>query len=453
MSFEKNEIAIRISNISKCYEIYDSPRNRLKQFVLPRMQRLLGLSVKKYFNEFWALRDISFEVKKGQTYAVVGKNGGGKSTLLQIICGTLTPTTGTIQTNGRVAALLELGSGFNPEFTGRENVYMNASVLGLNNDEIDERFEAIVQFADIGDFIEQPVKTYSSGMMVRLAFAVIAHVDADILVIDEALSVGDVFFTQKCMRFLRAFMENGTVLFVSHDTGAVVNLCSQAVLLQKGQIVAQGIPKEIVTQYMANLYSTTQEVDGIETTKEKVIELEPTVFTRDMREALINGSNLRNDIEVFNFDEQQSGFGAGGAKIVSVQILDTDYAPLNWIVGGEQIVLEIKCQAVQEIYRPIVGFQIKDRLGQVIFCDNTYLAYQNDLVYIPPGADFSARFEFRLPRLPTGDYSISPAVAEGTQQEHVQHQWLHDALVIKVHATSVCMGLIGLDMTKISLEK
>ena len=453
MSFENNEIAIRISNISKCYEIYENPRNRLKQFILPRLQRLLGLTVKKYFNEFWALSDISFEVKKGETYAVVGKNGGGKSTLLQIICGTLTPTTGTIQTNGRVAALLELGSGFNPEFTGRENVYMNASVLGLSSHEIDQRFDAIIQFADIGDFIEQPVKTYSSGMMVRLAFAVIAHVDADILVIDEALSVGDVFFTQKCMRFLRAFMQNGTVLFVSHDTGAVVNLCSQAVLLQKGRIVAQGIPKEIVTQYMANLYSTTQDINGIESTKEKVIEEKAAVAARDMRDALINGSNLRNDIEVFNFNEEQSGFGAGGAKIVSVQILDTQYAPLNWIVGGEKMVLEIKCQAVQELYRPIIGFQMKDRLGQVIFCDNTYLAYQNTPVYIPPGADFSARFEFRLPRLPTGDYSISPAIADGTQQEHVQHQWLHDALVIKVHATSVCMGLIGLDMVKISLAK
>lgn len=223
MSSDDN-IAIRVSNLSKCYQIYNAPRDRLKQFVLPRLHRLAGRAPKQYFREFWALRDVSFEIKKGETVGIIGRNGSGKSTLLQMICGTLNPTSGSIQTNGRIAALLELGSGFNPEFTGRENVYMNASVLGLRNEEIDTRFEDIVTFSDIGDFIEQPVKTYSSGMMVRLAFAVIAHVDAEILVVDEALAVGDAFFTQKCMRFLRNFMKTGTILFVSHDTGAVVNL-------------------------------------------------------------------------------------------------------------------------------------------------------------------------------------------------------------------------------------
>jgi lipopolysaccharide transport system ATP-binding protein len=209
-----SDIAIRVQGLSKRYEIYTKPSDRLKQFVLPLLQRLTGKASKQYFREFWALKDVSFEVRKGQTVGIIGRNGSGKSTLLQMICGTITPTTGSIQTNGRVAALLELGSGFNPEFTGRENIYMNASVLGLNSSEIDIRFNDIVDFADIGDFVEQPVKTYSSGMMVRLAFAVIAHVDADILVVDEALSVGDAFFAQKCMRFLRKFMETGTVLFV-----------------------------------------------------------------------------------------------------------------------------------------------------------------------------------------------------------------------------------------------
>ena len=194
-----NDIAIRVKGLSKCYGIYASPRERLKQFILPRLQRLVGQAPKQYFHEFWALKDVSFEIKKGETVGIIGRNGSGKSTLLQMICGTLHPTSGSIQTNGRIAALLELGSGFNPEFTGRENVYMNASVLGLSNEEINERFNDIVTFADIGDFIDQPVKTYSSGMMVRLAFAVIAHVDADILVIDEALAVGDAFFVQKCI--------------------------------------------------------------------------------------------------------------------------------------------------------------------------------------------------------------------------------------------------------------
>ncbi|MDZ4098100.1 MAG: ABC transporter ATP-binding protein, partial [Methylophilaceae bacterium] len=191
-------IAIKVENLSKCYQIYDNPRDRLKQFVAPRLQRLTWQTPKQYFREFWALKDVSFEVKKGETVGIIGRNGSGKSTLLQMICGTLNPTSGSIQTSGRSAALLELGSGFNPEFTGRENVYMNAAVLGLTQDEIDKRYDDIVAFADIGEFINQPVKTYSSGMVVRLAFAVQSQIDPDILIVDEALSVGDAKFQAKC---------------------------------------------------------------------------------------------------------------------------------------------------------------------------------------------------------------------------------------------------------------
>lgn len=449
-----NDIAIRVQNLSKCYQIYDNPRDRLKQFLVPRFQRLLGRQSQQYFREFWALKDVSFEIKKGETVGIIGRNGSGKSTLLQMICGTLNPTSGSIQTNGRIAALLELGSGFNPEFTGRENVYMNASVLGLSNEEIDARFSDIVAFADIGDFIEQPVKTYSSGMMVRLAFAVIAHVDADILVVDEALAVGDAFFTQKCMRFLRSFMKNGTVLFVSHDTGAVVNLCNTAVLLNRGQVVETGSPKNVIEHYLATLYESTQEVDGVQTDEKKISagQTQGQSEYRDMREALINASTLRNDVEIFQFKPDQTGFGTGDAKIISVQLLDQNGVPLSWVVGGEDVILNIRCMAHKKILRPIIGFQFKDRLGQVIFSDNTFISYQNSLVTVDEGAEISAHFEFRLPVLPTGDYSISPAFAEGTQEEHVQHHWVHDAMIVRVHASSVCLGLIGVSMKKISLE-
>jgi len=455
------ESAIRIENLSKCYEIYDTPRDRLKQFLLPRLKRR-GSPAKQYFREFWAVKNVSFDIKKGETVGIVGRNGSGKSTLLQMICGTLTPTSGSIQTNGRIAALLELGSGFNPEFTGRENVYMNASVLGLSNDEIDARFDAIVQFADIGTFIEQPVKTYSSGMMVRLAFAVIAHVDADILVVDEALAVGDAFFTQKCMRFLRQFMQNGTVLFVSHDTTALVNLCSKAVLLSHGKVVEIGTPKDVSEHYLASLYETTQDVagtsavipnaDAVEEGVEEEQASNGVVTFRDMREPLINGSTLRNDIEVFRFEADKTSFGTGYAKIVGVSLTDWNGVPLTWIVGGEDVVLEIRCQAHQLMLSPIVGFQFKDRLGQVIFSDNTFLVYQHAPVVVAAGTELLARFQFRLPVLPSGDYSISPAIAEGTQDEHVQHHWLHDAMILRVHASSVCFGLVGLPMKKISLE-
>jgi lipopolysaccharide transport system ATP-binding protein len=253
-----DDIAIRVSNLSKCYEIYETPRDRLKQFVLPRLQRGLGATAGRYYREFWAVHDVSFEIKRGETVGIIGRNGCGKSTLLQMICGTLSPSSGSIQTNGRIAALLELGSGFNPDFTGRENVYMNAAVLGLSNAEIDSRFADIVAFADIGEFIEQPVKTYSSGMMVRLAFAVIAHVDADILVVDEALAVGDAFFTQKCMRYLRDFIKTGTVLFVSHDTASIRSLCNYAIWLEKGEVLQEGKPKEICELYLEAFYEAQQ---------------------------------------------------------------------------------------------------------------------------------------------------------------------------------------------------
>lgn len=448
-----NDIAIRVQGLSKCYGIYSNPRDRLKQFILPRLQRLVGQAPKQYFREFWALKDVSFEIKKGETVGIIGRNGSGKSTLLQMICGTLHPTSGSVQTHGRIAALLELGSGFNPEFTGRENVYMNASVLGLTNDEIDTRFDDIVAFADIGDFIEQPVKTYSSGMMVRLAFAVIAHVDADILVVDEALAVGDAFFTQKCMRFLRNFMKTGTVLFVSHDTGAVVNLCSNAVLLNRGQVTEIGTPKNVIEHYLATVYESNQEINGVIAveTKLPVTPVESLIEYRDMREELVNRSNLRNDIEVFQFKPDHEGFGTGDAKILSVRLLDQHGAPLSWVVGGEDVNLEIRCLAHKEISRPIVGFQFKDRLGQVIFADNTFLVFEHDPQHVAQSGELVARFEFRLPVLPSGDYGIAVAVAEGSQDSHVQHHWIHDALMVRVHASSVCFGLVGIPMKKITL--
>ena len=249
-----NDIAIRVSNLGKCYEIYDNPRDRLKQFVVPRLQRLFRQSPQQYFREFWALKDVSFEVKKGETVGIIGRNGSGKSTLLQLICGTLTPTSGTVETNGRIAALLELGSGFNPEFTGRENVYMSASIMGLTKEEIDERFDEIAAFADIGEFIEQPVKTYSSGMFVRLAFAVNIVSDPEIMIVDEVLAVGDMNFQARCMTALTRIQERGTtVLFVSHDIGTVKSLCSRGIYLEHGRIHAIGKASDVTEQYIRTM--------------------------------------------------------------------------------------------------------------------------------------------------------------------------------------------------------
>jgi lipopolysaccharide transport system ATP-binding protein len=419
---------------------------------MPRLSHVLGKPNKQYFREFWALKDVSFIIKKGETVGIIGRNGSGKSTLLQMICGTLTPTSGSIETSGRIAALLELGSGFNPEFTGRENVYMNAAVLGLTQAEIDARFAAIVAFADIGDFIEQPVKTYSSGMMVRLAFAVIAHVDADILVIDEALSVGDVFFTQKCMRFLRKFMEKGTVLFVSHDTGAVINFCQRAIWLDKGVSKHQGEPKEIAQKYLAELYESQQGESFVVTNINDKDHGVPVGQLRDMRLAFINTTNYRNDIEIFSFVADAASFGKGGGNIVSVQLLDEFDKPLAWVVGGEKVKLIITCLANTNMISPIIGFYVNDRLGQPIFGDNTFNFSKQTPLIISHGEKFEAEFEFMMPILPIGDYSITVALAEGSQQEHVQHHWMHDALLLKSHSSSVSTGLVGVPMNNIRLN-
>jgi lipopolysaccharide transport system ATP-binding protein len=242
-----DNIAIRVAALGKCYQIYDRPQDRLKQYILPKLHRVIGQVPDRYFREFWALRDVSFEVRRGETVGIIGRNGSGKSTLLQMICGTLAPTTGQVETRGRVAALLELGAGFNPDFTGRENVYLNGVLLGLTQEEIDTRFEDIAAFADIGDFIEQPIKHYSSGMYARLAFAVAINVDPDILVVDEALSVGDEPFQRKCFARIDKIKNDGaTILFVSHSGGAIINLCDRAILLDRGQRLFTGSPKRAV---------------------------------------------------------------------------------------------------------------------------------------------------------------------------------------------------------------
>lgn len=447
-----SNIAIKVQSVGKCYQIYDRPEDRLKQSIYPKFQKLSGMQPKQYYREFWALNNISFEIRKGETVGIIGRNGSGKSTLLQMICGTLNQTAGKIKVVGRVAALLELGSGFNPDFTGKENVYLNASVLGLTKKEIDEKYQQIIDFADIGDFINQATKTYSSGMLVRLAFAVIAHVNADILIIDEALAVGDAFFTQKCMRFLRNFMINGTVLFVSHDTASVKNLCTRAIWLERGSIMQEGSPKEVCESYLQAFYEAQQGKSTRLEIKRETTDILPDLY-KDQRQDFINSSNIRNDIQVFEFKPNAPSFGLGVANIVSALLLDKNGTPLNWIVGGEDVILRIQAHVHSDLDAPIIGFHLKDRLGQVLFGDNTFLTYLNAPLFAKKNSQIFAEFQFQMPRLALGEYSITVAIAGGTQSEHVQHHWIHDAIIFKSESTSIVNGIIGIPMREITLEK
>lgn len=436
-----SDFAIKVTGIGKNYHIYDKPHHRL-------MQMLRG-EKKTYYRDFWALQDIAFEIKKGETVGIIGRNGSGKSTLLQMICGTLTPSTGTIEVNGRVAALLELGAGFNPEFSGRENVYMAASLYGLGVAEVDAKLPAIMAFADIAAFMDQPVKTYSSGMYVRLAFAVIAHVDADILVIDEALAVGDIFFTQKCMRFLNEFKRNGTILFVTHDTNSVISLCERAIWLNKSKMMAFDSAKVICEAYLAELYAgTNAKTVGATVTPHVFV---PTEDYRDIRQDIINYSTLRNDLEIFRFTDSGEYFGTGFVQIKEAYFAHANQQAVSWFVGGELVDLRIVAQTAVTLHSPIIGFLVKNKLGQNLFGDNTFLHYAHQPVVIEANGYLSARFQFRMPIMPSGDYTVGIAVAEGTQDNHVVHHWIHDALAFKAHSDSVATGLVGIPMLTVEL--
>ncbi|MBS0455865.1 MAG: ABC transporter ATP-binding protein [Proteobacteria bacterium] len=258
------EPAIRIDGVGKCYPVYARPLDRLRQFFAPTLARTLRREAKRHFSEYWALRDVSCEIARGEQVGIVGRNGAGKSTLLQIICGTLASSTGSVRVNGRIAALLELGAGFNPEFTGRENVILNAGILGLNAAQIDARMDAMLAFADIGDFIEQPVKTYSSGMYMRLAFAVAINVSPDILIVDEALSVGDEAFQRKCFARIRAIRDDGgTIVFVSHSAATVAESCDRALLLDRGQLLALGDTRKVLSRYQKLLYAPAEKAEDV----------------------------------------------------------------------------------------------------------------------------------------------------------------------------------------------
>jgi lipopolysaccharide transport system ATP-binding protein len=471
-----SEPRVLVENLSKCYQVFSNPPDRLKQAIVPRLRRLLSpllkllqidVQGKQYFREFWALHDVSFEVLPGETVGIIGRNGAGKSTLLQLVCGTLTPSSGSVKIEGRVAALLELGAGFNPEFTGRENVYLNASVLGLTQSEIDSKLNDILEFADISEFVDQPIKTYSSGMAMRLAFAVIAHVDADILIVDEALAVGDAYFQQKCMRWLRKFREKGTVLFCAHDTGAVMNLCNKAIWLDGGAVRAAGDAKSVCEEYLASLHTQTsggasrgsdrQRWGGARQATKALVDAEakvpvdPASGSDESNESRTTAATATQTISTFEFNEDSASFGTGDAKIISVSMTRKDGSDLGLVEGGEDVQVTVLIETKVDVDNPIIGFHIKDRLGQAIIGDNTYIALREQKIEIPGNTILKVSFLFELPCLKSGEYALTAAIASGTIDTHVQHHWLHDALIFTIHSPFKNGVMVAVPMLDISV--
>jgi lipopolysaccharide transport system ATP-binding protein len=455
-----SDVVIRASGLGKGFSTYEHPSHRLKQSLYNLAYRITPLpALRPWFRRralnaartFWALRNIDLEIRRGETVGIIGRNGSGKSTLLQIICGTLSPTEGTVQTQGRIAALLELGSGFDPEFTGRENVYMNGKLHGLSKEQIDERFADIAAFADIGDFIEQPVKTYSSGMFVRLAFAVIAHVDADILIVDEALAVGDAFFTQKCMRFLRKFMQTGTILFVSHDSSAVRSLCSRAIWINRGAIVDSGSAKELCNRYLEARYEAEQGKSNIAQADAPEVSSALKTASERFDQRMKYAELPAIDAPGFVLDPSELGEAQAASRIKSTQMLKEDGTPLAWTAGGEVVTLRVTASVAQHVSEAVVGFVVKDKLGRMLFGDSTFWITQDKPVNLAEGEDITGEFTFAMPVLVPGDYAIDVAIADAARSPHQVLHWQHDAYFFKSEAAAASTGLVGLPMSEVTL--
>jgi lipopolysaccharide transport system ATP-binding protein len=398
---------ISFHQVSKSYPIYRSPSDRLKE--------LVTLNRKWFHDDFWALRDVSFEVRRGETFCIVGENGSGKSTLLQIVAGILAPSSGTVQVTGRVSALLELGSGFNPEFTGRDNVYLNASILGLASADTDRAYKRIADFAEIGDFINQPVKTYSNGMLVRLAFAVAIHVDPEILIVDEALAVGDIYFRQRCLRKVHELRNRGvTILFVSHSTGDVKALGDRAMWLDAGRIRAVGETDKVVGQYLAAMAEKDSAYLELRTHPEST-EIGPVRAPEVVT-------------EIPNIDHR---YGDGRAEVIGIALLDPQGRKLTLLEPETTCVVRISVRARENLALPNVGFILRNHLG-VDFAGTNTTREGTELPPMQPGDVLTVDFHVQLPQLYAASFSFSPAVADGTLLSYRMCDWIDNAITLQM---------------------
>lgn len=427
------DIAIKVENLSKVYKLYNAPIDRMKEALHPRK--------KSYHKEFYALNDVSFEIKRGECVGILGKNGAGKSTILKIITGVLTPTSGKVTVNGKISALLELGAGFNPEYTGMENIYFQGNLMGFEREEMEAKVQAILDFAEIGAFIDQPVKNYSSGMFARLAFAVAISVEPDILIVDEALSVGDAAFQNKCMRRMIKIMEEGaTVLFVSHDTQAINKFCTKAIWLKDGTKHMEGETEDVTNAYMS--FSAY----GLETI------------------ANVTSSDLHNNTDIvhdsLNYDWLTSTdglecFGDGKAKILRVGFLDGNGVPSSVLKQGDVAQFICEVVAFEGLYDVGLGVLLKDRLNTEIITFNSYM-YKSPLPYMKKQAKYLMRVEFKVPKILPADYTVTVALSDGTQLNHNQQHWIHVATTIKIISRDLvdaCIVTLYQDEVKYSYEQ
>jgi len=419
---------VSLRNISKSYRIYQSSLERFKEALHPLK--------KKYYREFFALNSVNINIPTGQSLGIIGFNGSGKSTLLKVICGILQPTKGALLIEGKISALLELGFSFNPEFTGRQNVYFTGSIFGYSKAEIEERYQEIIEFADIGDFLDQPVKTYSSGMLVRLAFAVAINVSPDILILDEALAVGDIRFQQKCVKKIRELQKKCTVIMVSHDLNALIALCERIIWLHNGRIMEDGQPKKVIQKYTQAVYEGVEEGIGHKS-GEKEPEAEEERY-----------ETMPPKIP----DKKKSfSFGLDTKSIGSYRLISTDRGTTNAVWGGEKVVLEVSVRARQEIKKPILGFEVRNRLGIEVFGFNTTF-HEREISSLNQGDKMKIGFRFKWPHLAPDIYTINLAFAEDVNNTIIQHHYLNDALTVESLNSIKMTGLFGVEKIEVDLS-
>ncbi|MBR8832395.1 MAG: Vitamin B12 import ATP-binding protein BtuD [Chroococcopsis gigantea SAG 12.99] len=434
------EVVIDLKNVSKCFKQYNHPVDRLKEIVWPANTKA---------TEFWALKGINLKLYQGETLGIVGRNGSGKSTLLQVIVGTLTPTTGEVNVNGRISALLELGSGFNPEFTGRQNVFFNGRILGLQKEEIEEKFDAIVSFADIGSFIDQPVKTYSSGMFVRLAFAVAINADPDILVVDEALSVGDEAFQRKCYSKLKSFQDAGkTILFVSHSATSVVEMCNWAILVDSGEILLAGAPKLVVAKYHKLLYSPADKVVQL---REEIRNFNGPITSIATAAATETGLKLpelgqkRNDpfYDPNLIPKSTIQYIPRGAEIVNPSITTLEGKRVNHLIRGQEYIYSYRIDFTESAHGVRCGMLIKTISGFELGGAASHTIFQ-PIDYIPAGTSLNVEFKFLCSLLP-GAYFLNNGVLGLVNNEEVYLHRCIDAMMFRVQPEDDLLGTCIVD--------
>ena len=432
--------AIAVRDVTKIYRLYDKPIDRLKESVSP--------SHKNYHRDFYALNHISFQVKKGETVGIIGTNGSGKSTILKIITGVLTPTTGTVQVDGVISALLELGAGFNMDYTGIENIYMNGTMMGFSRKEMDEKLQDILDFADIGDFVYQPVKTYSSGMFVRLAFALAINVDPEILIVDEALSVGDVFFQAKCYRRMEEIRKSGTtILMVTHDMGSIIKYCDKVVLLNRGEFVAEGAPGRMVDLYKkilaGQMESLKEELEEMNDFSGDSVSGGGALEDKEFKKEETRGGGLMKDKIAVNANRTE--YGDGRAEIFDFGLEDQRGNLSNLILKGEMFTIREKIRFFADIKAPIFTYTIKDKKGTSLTGTNTM--YEGaDIKPVKNGDVYEVSFTQKM-TLQGGEYLLSMSCTGFEGEEHVVYHRLYDVASITVISNKNTVGVYDMEST------